>query len=127
MSESSKQVIEPSLSSSSEDVDESVCGSGELKLLGQLSEAEQKRLSLIQTLCGAQQHSDYGQHQQMVATQLGLTVRSVRRLVQRYRRGCAMRHSMHNRVEIGAKSKSVESGRSSSSKRIVRAIAAAAV
>jgi putative transposase len=50
-----------------------------------LSEAEQKRLSLIQELLAAQHLPNYGQSQREVAKQLGITVRSVRRLLQRYR------------------------------------------
>lgn len=87
MAEPSEQSVKSSLSSSSSKVAESGCESAGWEILAPLSDVEQKRLSLIQGLCTAQQHPDYGQQQQVVATELGITLRSVRRLVQRYRTG----------------------------------------
>lgn len=55
------------------------------EMLRPLSEAEQKRLSLLHSLLAAQHLPNYGQRQRDVAEQLGITVRSVRRLLQRYR------------------------------------------
>lgn len=49
-----------------------------------LSEVEQKRLSLIQELLSVQKTPNYGKCQREVAKKLGITVRSVRRLLRRY-------------------------------------------
>lgn len=54
-------------------------------LLGMLDEWERKRLVLLQELMAGIDQSGYGKRQQAVADQLGITVRSVRRLVRQLR------------------------------------------
>jgi putative transposase len=48
-----------------------------------LSKEERERLETLQGLVAAQELPGYGKRQEAVAQKLGLTVRSVRRLVQR--------------------------------------------
>ncbi|MBD3557321.1 DDE-type integrase/transposase/recombinase [Planktothrix sp. FACHB-1355] len=50
-----------------------------------MSEPERQRVRLIQELSAQQHQQQYGQRMRSVAAQLGITERSVRRLVQRYR------------------------------------------
>jgi putative transposase len=54
-------------------------------LLGTLNEWERKRLVLLQELIATIDQPDYGKRQQAVADELGITVRSVRRLVRQMR------------------------------------------
>lgn len=59
--------------------------SEEQAMLGMLDDWERKRLVLLQELIATIDQPDYGKRQQAVADQLGITVRSVRRLVRQMR------------------------------------------
>ena len=55
------------------------------ELMRSSSEAERERLAVLQELLGSADLCDYGKRQQAVAQKLGITVRSVRRLVRQLR------------------------------------------
>jgi putative transposase len=57
----------------------------EQALLGTLEEADRKRLTLLQALIATIDQPGYGKRQQAVADELGITIRSVRRLVRQLR------------------------------------------
>lgn len=53
-----------------------------MQLCDREREAEQKRVAVIQELLAACDQADYGKRQRMAAEKLGISVRSVRRLMQ---------------------------------------------
>lgn len=72
------------------------------ELLCTLTEQELQRLTLLQGLIATAEQPGYGKRQQVVAQQLGITVRSVRRLVRQLRESgvtSVIRHSRSDRGE----------------------------
>lgn len=72
------------------------------ELLCSLTEQERQRLNLLQGLIATAEQPGYGKRQQVVAQQLGITVRSVRRLVRKIRESgvvSAIRRSRSDRGE----------------------------
>lgn len=72
------------------------------ELLGSLSEDERERLRILQRLIATAEQPNYGKRQQAVAERLGITVRSVRRLVRQLREEgvvSVMRRSRSDRGE----------------------------
>lgn len=72
------------------------------KLLRSLSEDERERLRILQWLLATAERPNYGKRQQAAAERLGITVRSVRRLVRQLREEgvvSVMRRSRSDRGE----------------------------
>jgi putative transposase len=71
-------------------------------MLRMLDEWEQKRLVLLQELMATTDQAEYGKRQQAVADELGITVRSVRRLVRQLREDGAASVVRRSRSDRGA-------------------------
>ena len=72
------------------------------EMLCSLSEAEQERLRVLQALTASANRRGYGKRQEAVAQKLGLTVRSVRRLVRQLREGGGNSLIRRSRSDRGA-------------------------
>ena len=83
----SQQPTEEQVSQPSANMDTSVKQDSETNnvIVQGLSEADRERLSVIQELLGASDQADYGKRQRAAAKKLGITVRSIRRLIQKWR------------------------------------------